>query len=93
MLEQGVRSLEDREGQEQEGREGREGAMWLSDSHPAEAGVQEVATILKTDRWPSESSLSSLLPYQCSTVSVLGRDEGYPVKYNPLPEGAPEGKA
>ena len=24
-------------------------------------------------------------------VSVLGRDEGYTVKYNPLPEGVPEG--
>ena len=27
------------------------------------------------------------------TVSVLGRDKGYTVKYNPLPEGVPEGKA
>ena len=26
-------------------------------------------------------------------VSVLGRDKGYTVKYNPLPEGVPEGKA
>ena len=26
-------------------------------------------------------------------VSVLGRDEGYTIKYNPLPEGVPEGKA
>ena len=26
-------------------------------------------------------------------VSVLGRDKGYKVKYNPLPEGVPEGKA
>ena len=26
-------------------------------------------------------------------VSVLGRDEGYTVKYNPLPEGVPEDKA
>ena len=26
-------------------------------------------------------------------VSVLGRDEGYTVKYNPLPEGVPEGEA
>ena len=24
-------------------------------------------------------------------VSVLGRDEGYTVKYSPLPEGTPEG--
>ena len=27
------------------------------------------------------------------TVSVLGRDEGYTVKYTPLPEGVPWGKA
>ena len=26
-------------------------------------------------------------------VYVLGRDEGYTVKYNPLPEGVPEGEA
>ena len=26
-------------------------------------------------------------------VSVLGRDEGYTVKYNPSPEGVPEGEA
>ena len=26
-------------------------------------------------------------------VSVLGRDEGYTVKNNPLPEGIPEGEA
>ena len=26
-------------------------------------------------------------------VSVLGQDEGYTVKYNPLTEGVPEGKA
>ena len=26
------------------------------------------------------------------TVSVLGRDEGYMVKYNPLPEGVPVAK-
>ena len=26
-------------------------------------------------------------------VSVLGRDEGYTVKYNPLPEEVPDGKA
>ena len=33
---------------------------------------------------------------QCSvysTVSVLGRDKGYTVKYSPLPEVVPEGKA
>ena len=29
----------------------------------------------------------------CYTVSVLGREEGYTVKYTPLPEGVPEGKA
>ena len=27
------------------------------------------------------------------TVSVLGRDEGYTVKNNPLPKGVPEGEA
>ena len=27
------------------------------------------------------------------TVSVLGRDEGYTVKYTPSPEGVPEGEA
>ena len=27
------------------------------------------------------------------SVSVLGRDKGYTVKYNPLPEGVPEGEA
>ena len=26
-------------------------------------------------------------------ISVLGRDKGYRVKYNPLPEGVLEGKA
>ena len=26
-------------------------------------------------------------------VSVLGRDKGYTVKYNPLPEGVDEGEA
>ena len=33
---------------------------------------------------------------QCTvhyTVSVLGRDKGYMVKYSPFPEGVPEGKA
>ena len=27
------------------------------------------------------------------TVSVLGRDQGYTVKYSPLSEGVPEGKS
>ena len=27
------------------------------------------------------------------TVSVLGRDEGFTVKYTPLPEGVPKGEA
>ena len=27
------------------------------------------------------------------TVTVLGREQGYTVKYTPLPEGFPEGKA
>ena len=30
---------------------------------------------------------------EVNIVSVLGRDEGYTVKYNPLPVGVPEGKA
>ena len=29
----------------------------------------------------------------CHTVSVLGQEEGYKVKYTPLPEGVPEGEA
>ena len=28
-----------------------------------------------------------------STVSILGREEGYTVKYTPLPEGVPKGEA
>ena len=28
-----------------------------------------------------------------NTVSVLGQDEGYLVKYTPSPEGVPEGDA
>ena len=32
------------------------------------------------------------LRYQVLTVSVLGQDEGYTVKYTPLPEGVPEGE-
>ena len=28
-----------------------------------------------------------------NNVSVLGREEGYTVKYTPTPEGVPEGKA
>ena len=27
------------------------------------------------------------------SVSVLGREEGYMVKYTPLPEGVPDGRA
>ena len=30
---------------------------------------------------------------KCNTVSVLGQDEGYMVKYTPLSEGVPEGEA
>ena len=33
------------------------------------------------------------IKYKSYSVSVLGRDEGYTVKYNPLPEGVPEGEA
>ena len=41
-------------------------------------------------------ALCSLLPDpgECIfIVSVLGRDKGYTVKYNPLPEGVPEGES
>ena len=31
--------------------------------------------------------------YKVYIVSVLGREEGYTVKYTPLPEGVPEGEA
>ena len=30
---------------------------------------------------------------QVFTVSVLGQDKGFTVKYNPLPEGVPEAEA
>ena len=30
-------------------------------------------------------------PPALHTLSVLGRDKGYTVKYSPLPEGTPEG--
>ena len=43
--------------------------------------------ILVSDKYPT-------VECQENTVSVLGRDEGYTVKYNPLPQGVPgEGKA
>ena len=38
----------------------------------------------------SQPILDFLEPLVC-TVSVLGQDEGYTEKYNPLPEGVPEG--
>ena len=41
---------------------------------------------------PSDIELRYFPPAR-HIVSVLGRDEGYTVKYNPLPEGVPEGKA
>ena len=31
--------------------------------------------------------------FVCHFVSVLGRDEGYTVKYSPPPEGVPQGEA
>ena len=37
--------------------------------------------------------MHSLLACLGYFVSVLGQDEGYTVKYNPLPEGVPEGEA
>ena len=43
--------------------------------------------VYQTVQWTrlSDSELGCHNP-----VSVLGRDEGYTVKYNPLPEGVPE---
>ena len=38
---------------------------------------------------PVTNSMSTLY----YTVSVLGREEGYMVKYTPPPEGVPEGEA
>ena len=38
------------------------------------------------------SCVDSLYILYC-TVSVLGQDEKYTVKYNPLSEGVPKGKA
>ena len=35
----------------------------------------------------------SIITKKKSTVSLLGRDKGYTVKYNPLAEGVPEGEA
>ena len=37
-------------------------------------------------------SLSYNVYHPLYTVFVLGRDKGYTAKYNPLPEGTPEGK-
>ena len=37
--------------------------------------------------------VSVFLLAEVYTVSVLGRDKGYTVKYIPLPEGVPEGEA
>ena len=31
--------------------------------------------------------------YEENILSVLGQDKGYTVKYTPLPEGVPKGKA
>ena len=36
---------------------------------------------------------SDIFPCIFGTVSVLGWDKGYTVKYTPLPEGVPDGKA
>ena len=40
----------------------------------------------------SKVTAASILTATAVTVSVLGRYEGYTVKYNPLPEGVPEGE-
>ena len=36
--------------------------------------------------------LYCIVLYRTYIVSVLGRDEGYKIKFSPLPEGTPEGK-
>ena len=41
----------------------------------------------------NNKTVSVLWQEEGYTVSVLGRDKGYTVKYNPLPEGVPEGEA
>ena len=45
-----------------------------------------------TSRYSLQSSVYGTL-CDLYSVSVLGRDEGYTVKYNPLPEGVPKGEA
>ena len=41
----------------------------------------------------SAETLCLQLQIAINTVSVLGREEGYTVKYTPLPEGVPKGEA
>ena len=81
--------------------------LWLSTaSWPSLVWMQRRYHDLCEFEWPwgrgpvEEGLLDStnqptviLAPGARDTVSVLGRDEGYTVKYNPLPEGVPEGGA
>ena len=51
-----------------------------------------------TEGWSTGTVYSVLctlysVNYTVYTVSVLGQDEGYTVKYSPPSEGVPEGKA
>ena len=39
------------------------------------------------------ANVAVLLGGRAEIVSVLGRDQGYTVKYKPLPEGVTEGEA
>ena len=43
--------------------------------------------------WWVRRLYSLYCPVLKCTVSVLGREEGYTVKYTPPPEGVPEGEA
>ena len=51
-------------------------------------------TITSTFRtWGKYSYRAGFEDEQYCIVSVLGREEGYTVKYTPLPEGVPKGEA
>ena len=48
---------------------------------------------LKSLKWKGWEIFIVLNVCKKNNVSTLGQDNGYMVKYNPLPEGVPEGKA
>ena len=55
---------------------------------------QIITTIFhKSIMCAEECTVSAYLSKTMHLVSVLGQDEGYYVKYNPLPEEPPLGKA